>query len=70
MSKSPKTTLKIPKGLLGPHRDGLADPDRLTAEQRARQDPAWLDEARDRCASPNPVTRALQAAADRALGRR
>lgn len=61
---------KIPKGLLGPNQDGLADPDRLTAEQRARQDPAWLDEARDRRASLSPMVRRLQAATDRALGRR
>ncbi len=61
---------KIPKGLLGPNRDGLADPDRLTAAQRVRQSPAWLDEARDRRASASPLVRRLQAATDRALGRR
>lgn len=61
---------KIPKGLLGPNRDGLLDPDRLTAAQRARESRPWLDEARDRRASPSPLVRALQAATDRALGRR
>lgn len=61
---------KIPAGLFGPNRDGLLDPERLTAEQRARQDPAWLAEARDRRASPSPLVRRLQAATDRALGRR
>jgi hypothetical protein len=61
---------KIPKGLLGPDRDGLLDPDRLTAQQRATQSRPWLDEARDRRASPSPLVRRLQAATDRALGRR
>ena len=63
-------TKKIPKGLLGLNRDGFLDPDRLTARQRATQDPAWLDEARDRRASASPLVRRLQAATDRAPGRR
>ena len=61
---------KIPAGLFGPNRDGLLDPDRLTAEQRARESRPWLDEARDRRASASPLVRGLQAATDRALGRR
>jgi hypothetical protein len=60
---------KIPKGLLGPNRDGLADPDALTPEQRTRGDRARLDQERDRRESRSPFVRALQAAADRALGR-
>lgn len=61
---------KTPKGLLGPNRDGLLDPDRLTPAQRARESRPWLDEARDRRASPSPLVRRLQAVTDRALGRR
>jgi hypothetical protein len=61
---------KIPPSWYGPNRDGLLDPDRLTAAQRARQSPAWLGETRDRRASASPLVRRLQAATDRALGRR
>lgn len=61
---------QVPRGLFGPNRDGLLDPDRLTAVQRQREDREWLDEARDRRASRSPLVRRLQAATDRALGRR
>lgn len=61
---------KVPRGLFGPNRDGVLDPDRLTPAQRMKESRAWLDDARDRRASASPLVRRLQAATDKALGRR
>lgn len=61
---------KIPAAWYGPNRDGLLNPDRLTPEQRVRQDPDWVAAAHARRQSASRAVRALQAATDRAFGRR
>ena len=59
----------IPRGLLGPNRDGLADPEALTMRERMNEDPARLAVEQDRRLRQGPVVARLQRAADRALGR-
>jgi hypothetical protein len=58
-----------PRGLYGPNRDGLGDPDRFTLAERATRSDDRLQIERDRRRSWSPLIRALQAATDRALGK-
>lgn len=65
---------KVPAGVYGPAHDGALDPlrpgNRFGLRQRLFGDPERLAEEQDRRESVNPVTRSLQAAADRATGGR
>lgn len=63
-------TTKLPPALFGANRDGLLDPDRLSPAQRRNASQARLNAEQSRRTNRSPVMRALQAAADRALGGR
>lgn len=59
-----------PRGRYGPNYDGLGDPERITAAERmTASEPRLIDE-RQRRASRSPMVRALQAATDKAFGRK
>jgi hypothetical protein len=61
---------RIPTAWFGRNMNGLADPQRMTAEERRAKSPARAAVQRIRRQSPTPAVRRLQAAADRALGGR
>lgn len=59
----------LPPGLYGPNHDGLGDPDRFTPADRRNAVQARLTSEYNRRTNRSPVMAALQAAADKALGR-
>jgi hypothetical protein len=59
---------KVPKSLYG-NRSGLLDPRRHSPAERRNASQARLDAEQARRDSRSPLLRALQAAADKALGR-
>jgi len=59
----------LPPSLYGPNHDGLLDPDRPTSRERRGAAQQRLVDEYQRRTSRSPVMAALQAAADRALGR-
>ena len=61
---------QVPRGLYGAAYDGLGDPERVTIEERAHRPESGLIAERQRRSSASPLVRALQAATDKALGRR
>lgn len=61
---------KVPRGLYGAGLDGLGDPERVTIAERATRPVAQVLQERERRTSTSPVIRALQAATDRAFGRK
>ena len=54
----------------GEHRDGLGDPQRLSADRRARSTEERVREQHESRTSLSPVLRRLQVATNRALGGR
>ena len=67
---------RLPRGLYGPNRDGLNDPERPDAGERVTRSPEWIAEDADRAAALSPMLRRLRAVAlrfptpTRGLGRR
>jgi len=61
---------KIPPGAYSDQHDGLLDPNRFSPAERMVTPAARLTEELRRRTSPSPVIRRLQAATDRALGRK
>jgi hypothetical protein len=59
----------LPPSLFGPNGEGLADPRRLTPRDRRNASQTRLNAGHSRRTSLSPEMRALQSAADRALGR-
>lgn len=64
-----KQRAKIPRGLFDPNGSGMLDPNRVTPAERKVRTPERLAAERQRRESPSPVSRKLQAASDRAIGR-
>lgn len=56
-------TRHLPRGLYGPDRDGLGDPERPSTVQRLTWSPERIAEEADRAAAPSPMLRRLRAVA-------